>query len=121
MQTGLGSTPFTLSAEILPLVEAEDAGGLAPVKDDNKEQGQKLKLKAGSYSSPQLRAKGVEPKPVCTQQISLIPRQAPWPYDKYALRVFPRLRKICRVQTAWHLMDDDFRVIFAMSEAALPA
>ena len=44
----------TLNEEILIFVKAEDAGGLAPVKDDNEDRGQKIKFEAGSYSSPQL-------------------------------------------------------------------
>ena len=39
----------TLNAEILSLIEEEDAGGLSPTKDDSEDKGQKIKFKAGSY------------------------------------------------------------------------
>ena len=45
----------TSNAEILSFIEAEDAGGLSPAKDDNEDKGQKIKFKAGSYNSPQLK------------------------------------------------------------------
>ena len=45
----------TLNAEILSFIEAEDADGLTPVKDDNKDNGQKIQFKAGSYNSAQLK------------------------------------------------------------------
>ena len=45
----------TLNEEILPFIKAEDAGGLAPVKDDNEDEGQKIKFKAGLHSVPLLR------------------------------------------------------------------
>ena len=45
----------TLNAEILSFIEAEDADGLSPVKDDNKDNGQKIQFKAGSYNSAQLK------------------------------------------------------------------
>ena len=45
----------TLNAGILSFIKAKDAGGLAPVKDDNAEKGQKIKFKAGSYSVPLLK------------------------------------------------------------------
>ena len=46
----------TLNAEILSFIEAEDADGLSPVKDDNNDNGQKIQFKAGSYNSAQLKA-----------------------------------------------------------------
>ena len=48
----------TLNEGLLPFIKAEDAGGLAPVKDDNDEKGQKIKFKAGSYSTPLLKQWG---------------------------------------------------------------
>ena len=44
----------TLNEEILLFIKAEDANGLAPVKDDNAKEGQKIKFKAYSYGSPML-------------------------------------------------------------------
>ena len=45
----------TLNAGILAFIKAEDAGGLAPAKDDNIEKEQKTKFKACSYGSPMLK------------------------------------------------------------------
>lgn len=45
----------TINAEILPFTKTEDAGGLAPVKDDNDEKGQNDKFKAHLYGSHMLK------------------------------------------------------------------
>ena len=45
----------TLNAGILAFIKAEDADGLAPVKDDNNEKGQKAKFKAGLHGVPLLK------------------------------------------------------------------
>ena len=45
----------TLNEEDLSFIKAEDAGGPAPVKDDNAEKGQRTEFKAGSYSVPLLK------------------------------------------------------------------
>ena len=47
----------TLNAGILSFIKTEDAGGLAPVKDDNAEKGQKIKFKACLRGSPMLKAR----------------------------------------------------------------
>ena len=49
---------------------------------------------------------------VLTGRNAPIPRQAPWKYDKYSLRVFPCLDTFLRGKTASHLPAMDFRAIF---------
>ena len=45
----------TLNEKNLHFIKAEDADGLAPVKDDNAEKGQRIKFKANSHSLPLLK------------------------------------------------------------------
>ena len=47
----------TLNAGILSFIKAADADGLAPIKDNNAEKGQKDKIKACLYDSPMLTGK----------------------------------------------------------------
>ena len=54
----------TLNAGILTFIKAEDAGGLAPVKDDNAGKGQKTKFKAGLHSVPLLKRSMAEIRPL---------------------------------------------------------
>ena len=49
---------------------------------------------------------------VLTGRNAPIPRQAPWKYSKYPLRVFPCLDTFLRGKTAFHLPAMDFRTIF---------
>ncbi len=49
---------------------------------------------------------------VLTGRNAPIPRQAPWKYSKYSLRVFPCLDTFLRGKTASHLPAMDFRAIF---------
>ena len=54
---------------------------------------------------------------VLTGRNTPIPRQAPWKYDKYSLRVFPCLDTFLRGKTASHLPAMDFRAIFGFRAA----
>ena len=49
---------------------------------------------------------------VLTGRNAPIPRQVPWKYSKYSLRVFPCLDTFLRGKTAPHLPAMDFRAIF---------